>query len=148
MTTRTFPPSKTERPAADAAAAGNGPRARRLAESVRSSREAMATARPFNSIVVSLGARIAELRVAMTMRAGPRRGTTLANEADALARTVYRQQVAFADATHALSVSAEHDERIGDTRTALDNASTAIELIRKTLSRPVRHTASLRFVKR
>lgn len=114
----------------------DGPRARRMAERVRTSREAMAAARPFNSAIADLTAQIAALRVAVAWRG---RDDDLAHEAGALARAVYRQQVAFADATVGLTSLAEHDERIGDTRSALDDVSVAIELIRKTLARPEPH---------
>jgi hypothetical protein len=124
----------------------DGPRSRRLAARLRVSREAMVVARPFNSMIAAWKVQMAELGIAMTRQGGHRERTNLANEADALARTIYREQSAFADAAKALTASAEQDERIGDTRRALDDVSAAIELIRKMLARPTHRAASVREV--
>lgn len=120
-----------------------GPRWNRLLERRRLSSEAMAVARPFNGILATLEAQIAELRAAVDRGDTVPTGPGPSDRADRLGRSVHAQQLAFADATTALASAIKANDRIKDTRRALDSAAAAIECIQKLLAKHRRRPPTL-----
>lgn len=112
-----------------------GPRWNRLVERQRLTNEAMAVARPFNGIVAALRTQIAELRAILDRDDDSHTRTSLCNTALLLDRAVYGQQLAFADATRMLASSIADNDRISDTRNALNSAAAAIAAIQTALGK-------------
>ncbi|MEO6395981.1 MAG: hypothetical protein ABIO40_08745 [Devosia sp.] len=104
-------------------------------ERQRLSNEAMAVARPFNAIVTALKVQIDELRATLERDDDTTTPTGLSDAAHVLDRFVYGQQLAFADATRMLACSIAENDRISDTRNALNSAAAAIDVIRTTLGK-------------
>ena len=120
-----------------------GPRWNRLLERQRLSSEAMAVARPFNGMVAALEAQIAELRAALDQGGTGATGPRLSDRAHLLGRAVYRQQLAFGDATGGLDTSIAANDRINETREALDSAAEAVEFIEKALAKGQRRPRTI-----
>lgn len=121
-----------------------GPRWNRLVERQRLSNEAMAVARPFNGIVAALRTQITDLHALLELDDDSQTPTSLSETAHLLGRAVYGQQIAFADATKLLASSIADNDRISDTRNALNSAAAAIEAIQTTLGKQRRPHAIVR----
>jgi len=91
-------------------------------------------------MIVGWEVQIAGLRAAMDRDGQGAAQAGTAGEAEALARAIYGQQLAFIDAAKALLPSGADDERITETRKALDRVSAEVDRIRAVLSRHQRHT--------
>ena len=130
---------------ARASIAIGGPRSKRLAERLRVGRAASAVVRPFNELIAGWEVQIERLQVAVEL-ANSAEGMGLIKQANVLARRIYDQQVAFADAARILAPPIATDVHITDTSRALNLASEAVEHIRTLL--PATSATYFRFPKR
>ena len=115
-----------------------GPRSRRLVEQLRVSGEAMAAARPFRRELARLDAEIADLRRALDSGNNHADRPEMFKVSESLRRAVYGEQVAFADLTVSLANSVAANDRINDTRLALDSTASDVEGIQTELARHLR----------